>query len=766
MTNQFLTRYSLSLTARAAALALALVPVAASAGLTLDGLADEPAWQNATAVEALKITQPDTGAAPEFVTHVRYLALPEGIAFHFDCPQNAAVFPKRAARQPRDNAGGTDRVNVMLDFDGTGEAGYNFTLTRSDSIEDATISNENLFNADWDGLWYHAVAEKPDAKGWSAEFLIPWSSALMRRAESPTRSIGLYVDRVIGATETRAASPAIVFFKQKFLSLFSKQTVNAYSQGLLRVLPYATVLNDFVTDRLETRVGADVFWKPSSSFQLTATLNPDFGQVEADDLVVNFDAVESFFSDKRPFFTENQSAFVRQSPENEQLIYTRRIGGARDDGAGASDIDAAVKVSGSASGLDLGLFAVRERDPDLFGRQVLALRVKKPGDSFDIGYLGSYVERPFLARTALVHAIDTEFSHGFWRWGSTLLASQTRVNLDPITGQGAAARQRETGFGGFSSLSYKPSNTFDARASLTRYGNTLNYNDVGFQRRSNVSLLKLRPAWQKNDYGANDWLRSRTIGLEAILAEDSAGTNLYELYQLDAQLGFRDGANAYMEAAYSPSGLDDLVSRGNGSLRQRADGGIFANYDAVRRGNWRGYIDIGLDRYALNGRHIFISTGTRYWFNDDLNTRVALDYERFNERTLWQNGTLFARYRHSDSLAPNAQLEWFQGSRHELRAKAQWLAIRGKSGRASRLQSDGRLRDEPQTAIDDFAFANFGVQLRYRYKLNQDSDVFVVYSRGGSSEAARPQDRLTRLLGDSLELRDADQFLVKLRYGF
>ena len=139
--------------------ALAALPGALHAELSMDGQALEPEWAQATTISKLVLTEPDTGLAPEFQTTVRYLALPEGLAFFFENPQNTAVFPKRAARQPRDNAGGTDRVNVMVDFDGTGEAGYNYTLTRSDSIEDATISNENLFNADWDGLWYHAVAE-------------------------------------------------------------------------------------------------------------------------------------------------------------------------------------------------------------------------------------------------------------------------------------------------------------------------------------------------------------------------------------------------------------------------------------------------------------------------------------------------------------------------------------------------------------------------------------------------------------------------------
>ena len=733
----------------------AALPATLHAELTMDGLALEPEWANATNISDLALTQPDSGLAPEFQTTVRYLALPEGLAFFFENPQNASIFPKRASRQPRDNAGGTDRVNVMVDFDGTGESGYNYTLTRSDSIEDATISNENLFNADWDGLWYHAVSEHRDGNGWNAEILIPWSSALMRKANGETRQIGLYVDRVIGTDGKRAASPAILFFKPKFLSLFSKVDVTAHAQGLLRFYPYLTALNDFVDDRVEFRSGADIFWKPSSNFQLTATINPDFGQVEADDLVVNFDAVESFFSDKRPFFTENQAAFVRQSPEEEQLIYTRRIGARRDDGVGASNIDAAVKVSGSFAGFDLGVFAVQERDPDIVGRSASALRIKRPGEMFDVGYLGSYVERPFLDRFAAVHAFDAQLAHGPWLWNTTLLASQVKF-----------ANAQKNGTGGFSSLSYKPSNEFDLRADLTRYGKSLDYNDLGFQRRSDFSYYELAPRWLQNSYPAGHWLRSSSFALDLNMAENSAGRNLYEEYEASAELSYSDGSSSYFEAKYRPAGIDDLVSRGNGALRLKSGATLFGNYESVRRGDFSGFAGLYFDNTALRGRQTFVESGVRYWIGDDFNARIGIEASRFRDRTLWRGGNLFGIFARSDSIAPNLQLEWFQGTQHELRVKTQLLAIRGNDAAAFRLQTNERLSASPTDSVSDFAVNSFGFQVRYRYKINQESDVFLVYSRGGEAELERGDDGLAELLSDSLELRDADQFLVKVRYAF
>src|SRR3546814_516382 len=107
----------------------------------------------------------------------------------------------------------------------------------------------------------------------------------------------------------------------------------------------------------EFEVGDDIFWKPSGQFQLTATLNPDFGQVESDDLVVNFCATETFIGDKRPFFTENQGLFEYTTPSDySQLLYTRRVGGPADDGEGSGDITAAVKLNGSFGETKYGVF--------------------------------------------------------------------------------------------------------------------------------------------------------------------------------------------------------------------------------------------------------------------------------------------------------------------------------------------------------------------------------------------------------------------------
>ncbi|MCZ6617735.1 MAG: DUF5916 domain-containing protein [Gammaproteobacteria bacterium] len=127
------------------------------------------------------------------------------------------------------------------------------------------------------------------------------------------------------------------------------QSLETKSQ--IAVFPYASVTQDEITGEQEYRVGADLSWRPSTNLQLTATLNPDFGAVESDEVVVNLTAFETFFPEKRLFFLEGNEVFITtprsdvnrfQStqrgsgaratpptyrPEPTTLLNTRRIGG-------------------------------------------------------------------------------------------------------------------------------------------------------------------------------------------------------------------------------------------------------------------------------------------------------------------------------------------------------------------------------------------------------------------------------------------------------
>ena len=384
-------------------LAGAVAPVAA---VEIDGRLEPGEWAEAQRIDDFRLTQPLSRAPAPYQTEAWILSTAEGLAIAFRNAQPAGVTRTRQRAQ-RDNMGPVDRVNLMVDFDADGRTGYNFTVSLGGGISDEVITNENNFNSDWDGNWRHAVAE--DEQGWTAELLIPWHIAPMRDGVDGKRTVAINLDRVIGSTGERVAWPAVSFTEPRYLSSFTKVVLPAYSQSLLAITPYVSGVYDNVGGRGDADAGVDIFWKPSGRLQMTAALNPDFGQVESDDLVVNFGAVESFFSDKRPFFTENQGLFeVPFGAGNSRLLYTRRIGGPGDDGSGAGDVAAAVKLNGSLGQVNYGVLAASESGDA--GRDFYALRATRESDVHDFGGMLTHVDRPFLDRQATVLSFDHRYT--------------------------------------------------------------------------------------------------------------------------------------------------------------------------------------------------------------------------------------------------------------------------------------------------------------------------------------------------------------------
>ena len=81
------------------------------------------------------------------------------------------------------------------------------------------------------------------------------------------------------------------------MSAFNDLEFDNYSTSKIDFFPYITLNDNRLENDLDHKSGAEIFWKIDSSKQLNVAINPDFGQVESDDIVVNFSATETFYSD-------------------------------------------------------------------------------------------------------------------------------------------------------------------------------------------------------------------------------------------------------------------------------------------------------------------------------------------------------------------------------------------------------------------------------------------------------------------------------------
>ncbi len=152
-----------------------LAPSLTRGDIAVDGHIAEPEWQQAVQCAAWQRTEPFARDEPRFDNEVRIVATPQGLAaaFTIEQPETERRIKPRTPRDSEQRAG--ESVSLMIDFDATGQVGYEFSVGLGGGVRDGLITNQNVFDRDWDGAWQHAVRETPEH--WFVELLIPWADS-------------------------------------------------------------------------------------------------------------------------------------------------------------------------------------------------------------------------------------------------------------------------------------------------------------------------------------------------------------------------------------------------------------------------------------------------------------------------------------------------------------------------------------------------------------------------------------------------------------
>ncbi len=350
--------------------------VRATQPVSVDGVLDEPIWRTAYRVTGFLQRDPTEGATPSesTVVFVAYddAALYVGARLYDTHPDSIVA---RLSR--RDVSASSDRFNVYIDPYHDRRSGFYFGLSAAGTQFDGTLLNDDWNDDTWDGVWEGKVSR--DSLGWSAELRIPYSQ--LRFLKRPQQVWGINFSRVIAR---RNEQDYLVFtpkngsgFVSRFVDLVGIDEVTPPRR--LEVMPYVTSRAEFAPhaagdpfndgSRMTPAAGVDARIGLGSNLTLNATVNPDFGQVEVDPAVVNLSDVETFFTEKRPFFVEGSSTFsFGQGGQRNNwsfnwpgptYFYSRRIGralsygrpaGGFADGPAGAHILGALKLTGKAGG--------------------------------------------------------------------------------------------------------------------------------------------------------------------------------------------------------------------------------------------------------------------------------------------------------------------------------------------------------------------------------------------------------------------------------
>ena len=345
--------------------------------IEIDGVLDEPQWADARVFNGFTQREPVEGGPAEHDTEVRLLFGEDAIwvAARMWDPDPASI-DRRLAR--RDSHGTYDQFSMHLDPNLDGLTGYSFRVSAANVQGDTYFYNDDQMDGAWDAVWSSAVAV--DEHGWTAEMRIPLSQIRYEATPEP-QTWGVNFQRFRVATNERSYYSLVSRLRQGMVSQMARLENVSVSRPSRRLELRPYVVSSFENGPADPadpffdgsamggRVGMDLSYGLGSAFTLNATVNPDFGQVEADPAVINLSAFETFFPERRPFFVEDARFFdFGLSGGSNSLFYSRRIGrqpqGAAPDGANFTDVPSsatilgAVKLAGRTSGgMSLGALA-------------------------------------------------------------------------------------------------------------------------------------------------------------------------------------------------------------------------------------------------------------------------------------------------------------------------------------------------------------------------------------------------------------------------
>jgi len=752
----------------------------ADAKITLDGVLDEPAWQRVPIIDDMRVIQPDTLVPASLETHTKIFYNARGLyvgVMNYQDPDTLV-----ARMSSRDSGVQRDGFVLSVDPSGEGLYGYFLRINLGGTFSDGTILPERQINRQWDGPWNAVTREVED--GWVAEMFIPWSMMSLPQG-GETRRIGLYTERMVAGMAETWSWPALPNTGGKYLSGFQKYELSGVNPATqFTFYPYSSATFDDTKDETNYRVGADVYWRPSSNLQLSATLNPDFGTVESDDVVVNLGAFETYFEEKRSFFLEGQDIFNtsprdgggRGSPTT--LLNTRRIGRQASyvvpsdvavvptDLSRPSDLLGALKVTGQAGNWRYGSLLAAEDDSVVRGTRADGSRVHLNAEGRDfaiarllyedtsiggrrsMGWFGSYLTHP--EREAMVNGVDMHYFSADTRW--EVDGQLVRSDVESVTGNGA-----------YFDLDFRPSRGVQHTVTGTYLDDSIELNDIGFLQRNDLMQLDYRFNVSESNV---EGLRSRNRSVMIVNQWNTAGRPVRLGIFGSQSLSFNNNASVFTQLRYFPARVEDRLSRNNGNFKIAERWGFDLNWNSDRSRPVSLSAGTNIGQEDLGDIRMTYFTGITWQPND----RFVLDANlRYSDSDGWLIHQGNGRMTTFESLewAPRLDMDYFINAKQQLRFSLQWTGIKAFENEFYQVDPYGveeLIRTGKTTArSDNFTVSRMSFQARYRWEIAPLSDLFFVYTRGGSL-ARDFQDDYLGLFANAWQNEVVDNWVLKLRY--
>ncbi len=562
---------------------------------TVDGRLGEAAWQAAPVISDFRQREPREGEPASERTEVRMLfdavALYVGVWLYDPEPEGIVHGESRRDARLED----TDAFLILLDtyrdrqnafVFGTNPAGieYDGQVTREGTGSPGALQRQQTgsgggFNLNWDGSW--TVATTIDARGWYAEFRIPF--ATLRYGRGGRQTWGLNFARHIRRRNEQAYWSPVP--RQYSLYRVSEagalEGIEPPARRSASLTPYvlASTSRDSApsaggglgptNDAVE--LGGDAKLSVTPSLTLDLTVNTDFAQVEVDEQQVNLTRFSLFFPEKRPFFLENAGLFAVGVPETVELFFSRRIG---IDATGAPvPIAGGGRLTGKAAGLLIGFLDI----------QTEGVRGGPPANNYAVARLLRELPNRSRLGTMVVSRTTTEGRES----SNQTYALDARLGLGDAGALDAyAATTRTPGLNGrdhaFAASGTYTTRDWELEGGYREVGEDFNP-EVGFLERAGYRFVYGR--WLRHvRFSGAPWLRELRPHMSYRGFFDYSGFNETALLHFDSHVAFANGAFFSPAMNWTREGLKTPFEISPGVI---VPPGTYDNFEA----GWRFYTD-------------------------------------------------------------------------------------------------------------------------------------------------------------------------------
>ena len=740
--------------------------------IVIDANLDEPEWDTAITINQYSEVIPFTLQPAEERTVAKIFSNESGIYVGFtNFQENSTMLSNKSLRDEIANT--ADQNWISIDFDNDREKAYLFFVTLANIKGDGIRRIGGWPEFDWDGDW--EVKTKEYDGYWVSEFLIPWNVALMKNVDSEERTINISTIRKIADKQSWVGDAETSARRTNFLLKLRPIQIKNYTQSKVNYFPYVSKTYNSVTGFNEDKIGAEIFISSGTGKQVNLTFNPDFGQAESDEVIVNFSAQETFYSEKRAFFNENQSLFDLSHYDRYRVINTRRIGAAstydcqtssdedRCDGERKSytDIDFALRYTQKNDNSNVGIFVAQESDESFTkGKNFYALRSKNKIGTRTIGYFLTHVVDNFTNEKATVNVIDF----------INVKSNKLTLYTDFLSSE----KEGVSGFGLRSQFVYKPTQLSRRSGSILYFEDSFRLNDFGYLKKNDWFHVGLGSDITKVDFNESSSVKERKIGTDFNYDSDTSGNSNPTQLRQEYNFQYKDTSSFQASWDLKTSGKNTTITRKNVNFPFVKRNGSFSfnlDYESPSYGSWEYDWRVGYetaDKYKTwsseGYERRFAKIAGSIYPIDDFKLGWEFRVREEDEWLNWIKDNELAVYDLTQKII-SINANWFKGYKHEIRLKSQFVALEAESPISLISDKAGYLYNH-NSIVKPFTDGITSFQVRYKYEIAPLSYIYLVYTKGGRVYDDENERNTSDVFKDPWENPDNEIFSLKFRLKY